>query len=66
MIIPVRCFGCGKPIAHLWEEFKLRVKQQNEPAKKVLDELGLERYCCRSMFLGQEDLIELVAKFKKA
>ncbi len=65
MIIPVRCFSCGKPIAHLWEEFKKRTAE-GEPAKKVLDELGLERYCCRSVFLGQTDLIELVGKFKKS
>ena len=26
MIIPVRCFSCGKPIAQLWEEFKERTK----------------------------------------
>ena len=64
MIIPVRCFSCGKPIAHLWEEYKKRVAS-GEKAKKVLDELGLERYCCRSVFLGQDDIIELVAKFKK-
>lgn len=64
MIIPVRCFSCGKPIAHLWEEFKARV-EKGEPAGKVLDDLGLERYCCRSMFLGQVDLLELVTKFKK-
>jgi len=63
MIIPIRCFGCGKPIAHLWEEFKERSKKENP--KKVLDELGLERYCCRSMFLGQVDTLELVNKFKK-
>lgn len=65
MIIPIRCFSCGKPIAQVWDEFKKRTEQGESP-KKVLDELGLERYCCRSMFLGQTDLIELVAKFKKS
>lgn len=65
MIIPVRCFSCGKPIAHLWEGYKKRVAE-GESSKKVLDELGLERYCCRSMFLGQTDLIELTGKFKKS
>jgi len=65
MIIPIRCFSCGKPIAHLWEEFKTRTAEGENP-KKVLDELGLERFCCRSMFLGQTDLIELIGKFKKA
>jgi len=24
MIIPIRCFSCGKPIAHLYEEYKKR------------------------------------------
>ncbi len=65
MIIPVRCFGCGKPVGHLWEEFKQRVNS-GENQKKVLDELGLERMCCRSVFLGQTDTIELVSKFKKS
>lgn len=65
MIIPVRCFSCGKPIAHLWEEYKKRVAA-GEDAKKVLDDLGLERYCCRSVFLGHVDLIETVGKFKKS
>ena len=65
MIIPVRCFSCGKPIGHLWEKFKERTAEGENP-KKVLDELGLERYCCRSVFLGQEDLIDLVGKFKKS
>jgi len=64
MIIPVRCFSCGKPIGHLWEEFKKKAGEEENP-KKLLDELGLERYCCRSVFLGQDDIIELVAKFKK-
>ncbi|MEK6885671.1 MAG: DNA-directed RNA polymerase subunit N [Nanoarchaeota archaeon] len=65
MIIPIRCMSCGKPIAHLWEEFKNRVEKKGEDAGKVLDELGLDRYCCRAMFLGQEDTLELVNKFKK-
>ena len=65
MIIPIRCMACGKPIAHLWETYKQRVAA-GEDAKNVLDEMGLERYCCRSVFLGHVDLIETVAKFRKA
>ena len=63
IIIPIRCWSCGKPIAHLWEEYQERVK--SEEKKKVLDELGLERYCCRGMFLGHVDLIDDAAQFKK-
>ena len=64
MMIPVRCFSCGKPIGHLWEEYKERTAK-GENAKKDLDSLGLERYCCRAMMLGQVDLIDTCAKFKK-
>lgn len=65
MIIPISCFACGKPVAHLWEEYKERTSK-GEDAKQVMDELGLERYCCRALFMGHVDLIETVAKFKKA
>lgn len=64
MIIPIRCWSCGKPIAQCWEEYEERTKK-GEPAKDVLDELGLERYCCRAMFLGHVDLIDTIAQFKK-
>ncbi len=64
MIIPIRCFSCGKPIAHLWEEYKERAAN-GEEVKEVLDSLKLERYCCRAMFLGQVDLIDTTAQFKK-
>ena len=64
MIIPIRCFSCNKPIAHLWEKYKERVAKGEDPAK-VLTDLGLTRYCCRSVFLGHVDLLHEVAKFKK-
>ncbi|MBS3108151.1 DNA-directed RNA polymerase subunit N [Candidatus Woesearchaeota archaeon] len=64
MIIPMRCMSCGKPVSHLWEEFQERVKK-GEEAKKVLDSLGLERFCCRSLFMGHVDLIDVAGRFKK-
>jgi DNA-directed RNA polymerase subunit N len=65
MIIPIRCFSCGKPVGHLYEEFLERVKNGEDP-KKVMNELGLKRYCCRALFLGHIDLLEKVARFKKS
>ena len=56
--------SCGKPIAHLYEQYKERVNK-GEDRKKILDDLGIERYCCRGVFLGHVDLIEDAAKFKK-
>ena len=64
MLIPIRCFSCGKPIAHLWKKYKQKVAEGEEPGK-VMKELGLDRYCCRAMFLGQEDYVDVVNKFKK-
>lgn len=64
MIIPVRCMTCGKPVAHLWEDFKAMV-DKGMSTKEALDDLGLERYCCRSLFLTHVDSLELINKFKK-
>jgi DNA-directed RNA polymerase subunit N len=65
MIIPIRCWSCGKPLAHLWESFKAKVAK-GEDRKKILDDLGLDRYCCRAMLMGHIDLIETVGQFKKS
>ena len=64
MIIPIRCFSCGKPVAHLWKSFKERTNK-GEDIKKVLDDLGLGRYCCRALFMGHVDLLQDIAEFKK-
>jgi len=64
MIIPIRCMSCGKPVAHLWKEYKDRIVK-GENSKKVMDELGLERYCCRALFLGHVDLLQDIMEFKK-
>ena len=64
MIIPIRCFSCGKPVGHLWDEFQERIKADQDKGK-AMDELGLKRYCCRALFLGHVDLLDTVAQFKK-
>ncbi len=62
MIIPVRCFTCGKVIGSAYEEFVKRV-EMGEPAKDVLDALHLDRYCCRRMILTHANLIDEVAPY---
>jgi DNA-directed RNA polymerase subunit N len=63
MMIPVRCFTCGKVIGQIWEDFQKRVEAGEDPAK-VLDELGLRRYCCRQTIVSNVDLIKEISKFK--
>ena len=65
MLIPISCFSCNKPLAHLWDEYKESTSKGEHP-KKVMDDLGIERYCCRALFMGHIDLIDTVARFKKA
>jgi len=61
-IIPVRCFSCGKLVGDKWEEFAKRVKS-GEAAGKVLDDLGVTRYCCRRMLMSHVEIIDEIIKF---
>ena len=62
MQVPVRCFSCGKVIGDEWEEFQERVEEDEEDAGDVLDDLGLEKYCCRTVFLTNVDVIDEVGE----
>jgi len=64
MIIPVRCFTCGKLIGNLYSRYLELLAQYSESpdeaqaADKALTELGVTRYCCRRMLLTHVDLID--------
>lgn len=62
MIIPVRCFTCGKLVADKWEDFINKVKD-GEDANEVLDSLDVKRYCCRRMLLSHVEIIDDLSKF---
>ncbi len=64
MIIPLRCFSCGRVIAHLWETYSKRVQMGEEP-KRVLDELKVKSYCCRTIFMTHIDAYKQIAKYKR-
>ncbi len=65
MLIPVRCFTCGNLIADKLEDYQNRIKSGDEPAK-VLDDLGLARYCCRRMLITSVETIQQVIPFYEA
>jgi DNA-directed RNA polymerase, subunit N (RpoN/RPB10) len=60
---PVRCFTYGRPLGHLWEPFRQRVLAGEDPGR-VLDELGVSRYCCRRTLMAHVDWIDDVLKFE--
>jgi len=65
MLIPVRCFTCGNLIADKYEDFQNKIKSGEEP-DKVLNSLGIERYCCRRMLLTTVETIQQVIPFYEA
>ena len=73
MIIPIRCYTCNRIVAGKWTKYVERVRELGGDPKeleyltstttrtaagKALDELGLVRPCCRSLFLGHVDLLK--------
>ena len=63
MMVPVRCFTCGNVVGEYWEEYSDRVEDGENP-KEVLDDLGVERHCCRRMLVSHEDLVDVVAPYQ--
>ena len=65
MLVPVRCFTCGNLVADKFEEYQNKVKSGEEPSK-ILDSLGIKRYCCRRMLLTTVETIQQVLPFYEA
>jgi len=65
-MIPVRCFTCGAVVADKYGKYKELVAKGTKQAA-ALDKLGVERYCCRRMFLGQvDDVMQEMVKYGRA
>lgn len=64
MMVPVRCFTCGNVVGEHWEEFKSRTQEDGENAAEVLDDLGVNRHCCRRMLISHKDLVDIVAPYQ--
>ena len=65
VLVPVQCFTCGKLIADKYEDYQNKIKTGEEP-QKVLDELKIERYCCRRMLLTSVQTIQQIIPFYEA
>ena len=62
MLIPVRCFTCGNLIADKFDDDQTKLKAGEDP-EKVLNELQINRYCCRRMLLTTVETIQQVIPF---
>lgn len=71
MIIPIRCFTCGKVLANKWKTYKEKVEKQ-EPDEneqqykmleanhkaKILQEIGITKMCCKRHMLTHIDIVD--------
>ena len=76
MIIPIRCFTCGKLIADRWIEYEtelqklyitkpglyqnINIDKKTHHVNQVLNKVNLVRPCCRTMFIGHIDMFHLI------
>lgn len=64
MIIPIRCFTCNKVLADKYDYY-LRKKNEDKKESKennqeILDNMGIERYCCRRHMITTLDMMEII------
>lgn len=73
MLIPIRCFTCGKVLADKWELYEKlcaeQDQQNNDTTEKkgfensrgnILDKLDIKRVCCRRIMLSTVDLTSTI------
>ncbi len=74
MIVPIRCFTCGRVMADIvdyYESEKANIEENKEktPLYKnfdkihtapILDKLGLKRYCCRRNLITNIDMMDII------
>jgi DNA-directed RNA polymerase subunit N (RpoN/RPB10) len=70
-MLPPKCFTCGRIFADIELEYekkiqeiennkKLSLEEMKELKRKLLDDLHVHRYCCRSRILTYVDLIQII------
>ena len=57
MIIPIRCFTCGKVVANKWQTFQNKQKE-GIPNEQIFKDLDIKRYCPRIICVEISPLVD--------
>jgi len=72
MIIPIRCFTCGKVVADKYDYYIEEVNKLGKEKKsdtkffdpvhteEILNTIGLTRYCCRRHMIATVDMMDTI------
>ena len=61
-MFPIRCYTCNAVLAHVHPSYEA-LTQQGCHARDAMTQLGVDRMCCRRMFLGYVDLTTDMVRF---
>ena len=64
MIIPIRCFTCGKLVADKWKPF-MEGKLAGRDISEVYKEIGITRFCCKRMLVTHVNLVDDLLEFSR-
>ena len=64
MIIPIRCFTCGKLVGDKWAPFD-RMRKEGKNINEIYKELGITRFCCKRMLVSHVNLLEDLLAFNR-
>ena len=62
-MFPIRCYTSNAALAQLHPRYRDAVHREGRSEADALRALGVERMCCRRMFLGYVELTEDQARF---
>jgi len=53
MLLPIRCYTCGKVLANLTERWEKYRKEQGDNWLPFFEQHNIQRYCCKRILMSQ-------------
>lgn len=65
MLIPVRCFTCGKVLGNRHDAYQ-NLLSKGKSSEEALNAIGLTNSCCRRAMYTHVDVVERMIVYRKA